>query len=107
MEKTIFAKKRTTKEGKIFYTYLTTLHKKTTDEDITVQVKFREECGQPKADECPMNIVLNDGDMNFTEKNREYTTEDGEIKTIVERTLWVNKWSQGSPYIDESMNDFD
>ena len=106
MEKTIFAKKRTASDGRTFYTYLTKLHKKSTDEDITVQVRFRDECGVPKT--FPCNIILNDGDSNYSEKTTEYTDkETGEIKTVITRTLWVNNWSAGADYVDNSMSDFE
>ena len=69
MEKTIFAKKRSTKDGtRTFNTYFTKLTDTTTGEEFTVQVKFREECGQPKGDECPINIMFDKNDANFTEK---------------------------------------
>lgn len=108
MEKTIFAKKRTNKEGKTFYTYLTKLHKKSTDEDVTVQVKFREDCGAPKGDSCPCNIIFNPEDGNYSEKNEQIVNEEtGEVKEITSRVMWINKWSEGSQYVDESLNDFE
>ena len=57
MQVTIFAKKRNTKEGKVFYTYLTKLTKKDGTE-VTASVKFRDECGSPKPDHCPCNNLL-------------------------------------------------
>lgn len=108
MEKTIFAKKRTNKEGKTFYTYLTKLHKKSTDEDVTVQVKFREDCGVPKGDSCPCNIIINSEDANYSEKTERLVNEEtGEVNEITSRVMWVNKWTEGSQYVDESMNDFE
>lgn len=108
MEKTIFAKKRTTKEGKSFYSYLTRLHKKSTDELVTVQVKFREDCGQPKGEQCPCNIIFNPEDANYTEKVEKLVDEEtGEVKEITSRTMWISKWSEGSQYVDDSMNDFE
>ena len=51
MELTVFAKKRTTTEGKRFYTYLTQLTRKEDGEHVSVQVKFPEGLA-PKADDC-------------------------------------------------------
>ncbi len=108
MEKTIFAKKRTNKEGKTFYTYLTRLHKKSTDELVTVQVKFREECGAPKGDQCPCNIVFAPEDANYNEKLEEVINDEtGEVSEVMSRTLWISKWKEGNKYVDESMVDFE
>ena len=102
MQITIFAKKRNTKEGKVFYTYLTKLMKKDGSE-TTASVKFREECGSPKSDHCPMNIIVEKTDCNFSSKA---TTDEetGEIRTS--NTLWINAWREGDPYVDHSMDDF-
>lgn len=103
MKLTLFAKKRTNKEGKHFYTYLSKLTKKDGNE-ITVSVKFRESCGSPKGDECPCNILVTKKDCNLSENT--YVLEDtGEIATSY--TLWVNNWTMGEKYEDDSLNDFD
>lgn len=101
MEITVFAKKKQTKTGKVFYTYLTTLMKKDGTED-KMEVKFREEAGIP--DSFPCNLVINREDCNVSKKlkNREDTGEVFET-----RTLWVTKWTQGTPYIDTSLDDYD
>lgn len=101
MEISIFAKKRQTKEGKTFYTYLTTL----TNRDgvsVSAQVKFRESCAQPKPESCPRNIVFDKRDGNLSV--REFTNEKGE--TVVSRTLWISAWDEGSPYEDHSLDDY-
>ena len=63
MEITLFAKKRTTKDGKVFHQYLSTLEKRdgTTE---TVRVAFRNVEGNniPKAESCPRNIAFNKED---------------------------------------------
>ena len=102
MQITIFAKKRNTKEGKVFFTYLTKLTKKDGTE-VTASAKFRDECGSPKPDKCPMNILLEKVDCNF---NSKATTDEetGEIRTS--NTLWINNWKEGEPYVDHSMDDF-
>ena len=103
MEIAIFAKKRTTKEGKAFTNYVTTLTRK----DGTTQsmsVKFREECGAPKAEDCPMNITFNREDGNVS--TRSYIRDDtGEM--CVAYTLWLKNWARGAEYVDHSLDDFE
>lgn len=102
MNLTIFSKKCTTRDGKPFYKYLSTLTKKD-GYTLSVQVKFREEAGAPRPDKCPMNIVVDKNDANLS--NREYTRPNtGEIITI--HTLWVAHWTQGEAYVDHSLDDF-
>lgn len=102
MEITIFAKKRTTKEGKSFYNYLSTLTK-IGGEKQTVSVKFREECGSPKAEECPMNIIFDKHDANLSK--HEFIREDtGEA--AYGYTLWLSKWAPGGEYVDNSLDDY-
>ena len=105
MEISLFAKKRTTKEGKVFYQYLTTLTKKdgTTE---TVRVAFREVDGNtiPKAETCPRNIQFSKEHANLA--TTRYTDKDtGEIKE--RKTLWVTAWENGSPYVDTSLDEYD
>ena len=103
MEITIFAKKRTTADGKPFYGYLSTLTRKDGTKQ-TVSVKFRDECGNPKPEKCPMNIVFNKGAANLA--TREFVREDtGEVGTSF--TLWVSAWEPGTPYVDTSLDDFE
>ena len=105
MEKTIFGKKRTTKEGKPFTTYITKMTRKD-GEEITVQVKFREECGVPKT--LPCNIVFDKKDANYSEKIEKYVDEKTqEEKETVRRILWIQNWEEGSEYVDTSMDDFE
>lgn len=103
MEIAIYAKKRTTKDGKLFYSYLSNLTRKdgTTQ---TVAVKFRDECGSPKPEECPMNIEVEKEHMNLA--TSVFTREDtGEPATSYK--LWVSAWKPGSPWVDTSLDDFD
>lgn len=103
MEITVFAKKRTTEDGKkTFYNYLSTLTKKD-GEEVRCSVKFRDECGAPKPEKCPCNIVVDKKNANLSK--REVEKKDGEIVTVY--TLWVSAWENGTPYIDESLNDFE
>lgn len=103
MEITIFAKKRTTKEGKVFYTYLTRLNRKDGFEE-TSQVKFKEPAVAPKPELCPMNIECDKHSMNMSKKILT-DTETGEI--IESRTLWIGAYKEGTPYIDHSMDDYE
>lgn len=110
MKLTIYAKKRTTEEGKSFYTYLTTLTKKT-GEEMKVQVKFRQDCGNPRGEDCPMNIIVPKDKANLAEER--YTASEvdentGEV-TLTTKTnyrLWVAEWSKGEAYRDTSLDEF-
>lgn len=107
MKLTIFAKKRTTEDGKkSFYTYFTKLNKKDGTE-ITSSVKFREDCGQPDGKACPMNIVVDKSDANFNEKGITYEDKDGNVQDAIERVLWISDWKEGEPYVDTSLDEFD
>ena len=107
MELTVFAKKismvdATTKKEKSFTKFLAKLPRKTGDEQ-TVSVKFREECGEPKANECPCNIKIEKSDCNLVRSD--FEKSDGSVYTSF--TLWVSKWNKGAPYVDHSLDDFD
>lgn len=97
---TVFAKKRNTKEGREFTSYLAQLTKKdgTTQ---TMSVKFKDD--GPALEDCPMNIEVERSDMNISKRN--YETEDGE--QAISYTLWVKKWSEGSQWIDSSLDEFE
>ena len=73
MEITIYAKKRTTSEGKSFYSYLSNLTRKDGTKQ-TVSVKFRDDCGNPKPENCPMNIKFDKSDANMA--TREFVRDD-------------------------------
>ena len=102
MELTIFAKKRTTADGKSFVYYLTRLNRKDGEQD-TVQVRFKEDCGAPKLEECPTNIEVKKEDVNLVKKD--FVKADG--STGVSRTMWVANWKQGKPYVDHSLDDYE
>lgn len=104
MEITVFAKKRQSKDGRQFFTYITTMVKKD-GEPLTTAVKFRESCGQPDPKDCPMNIIVDKKNCNFTQKLLE-NEETGQ--TIVSNTLWITDWAPSSnEYVDHSMDDFE
>ena len=99
---TIFAKKRNTKDGKPFATYLTTLTKKT-GELIVVQVRFGAGCPQINSVDCPMNIEVDKKDCNYSEKE----INAGE-ETKISRTLWVKNYEVAEiPFEDRSMDAFE
>lgn len=104
MNVVIFAKKMQTKDGKkTFYNYIGTLKKKDGSED-TVSVKFREECGAPDPKNCPCNITVEKDRANIS--TRDFIREDtGEVITV--NTLWVNAWTEGAPYVDHSLDDYE
>ena len=105
MQATIFAKKMTSKDGRQFNRYITTLTKQDGTE-VVMNVKFQEKCGEPK-DNCPCNIVFDKKDANFREKLEKYTDkETGEAKEALSRTLWISAWEYGEPYVDTSMDEF-
>ena len=104
MQIAIFAKKRTTKEGKTFFQFLTTLEKKNGTTE-TMRVAFRDIEGNsaPKADSCPRNIVIDKDNANVS--TTRYTDNNtGELK--YRKTLWVSKWEPGEPYVDHSLDDY-
>lgn len=104
MQISLFAKKRTTKEGKTFYQFLTTLEKKdgTTE---TMRVAFRDIEGNsvPKADSCPRNIIVDKDNANVS-TTRYTDNETGELK--FRKTLWISKWESGDPYVDHSLDEY-
>lgn len=100
----IFAKERTTHDGRKFVAYTSKLRRKSTGECFTVSVKFRESCGAPEKNNCPCMIGVLKKDCNLA--TRTYTdSETGEIKEVY--TLWVAEWSAAGEYVDTSMDDID
>ena len=102
MELTVFAKKRTTTEGKRFYTYLTQLTRKEDGERVSVQVKFPEGLS-PKADDCPLNITVDKEKANLATKK--VGTDNGEITS---RILWIKEYTiSENPFEDTSLDDYE
>lgn len=107
MKVLIFGKKRQTKDGKTFTAYVSKLPKKDGTE-LTVGVKFREECGSPKLEECPCYVEVDRKDANLSTRSQEITTEDGEVKDVTSHTLWIQAWKPSNEkYVDHSLDDFD
>lgn len=105
MEITLYAKRRTTADGKkSFFSFLTTLTKKD-GTPLTCSVRFTgNDNSEPDPDECPMNIIIEKGDCNLS--SEKYTdNKTGEVRDSFR--LWVKKWSPGSPWRDTSMDEFE
>lgn len=104
MEVTIFGKKKTTGEGKSFAAFIAKLTKKD-GSSVTASVRFREDCGQPKLEECPLNIEFDKKTANLA--TRTYTREDtGEDATSY--TLWISAWKRSANvYVDHSLDEFE
>lgn len=103
MEITIYAKKRTTRDGKkTFFSYLTTLKKKD-GSPCTCAVKFAQPAENPDPEDCPLNILVERKDCNMSVEP--YTNErTGQIQNSYR--LWIKNYTIGTPYVDHSMDDF-
>lgn len=98
---TIFAKKRTTAQGKPFYTFLTQLTRKT-GETETAQVKFPQNLA-PSVEDCPLNIEIDKTKANLSTKK--VNTDRGEV---ISRTLWVKDYAVADiPFEDKSLDDYE
>ncbi len=108
MKVLVFAKKRQTKDGRNFTAYVTKMSRKDGTE-LTAGVKFREECGAPTLEECPCYIEVDKKNANLATRNREIVDEEtGEVRDVVQYTLWVSDWDKSSEeYVDHSLDDFE
>ena len=108
MEITLFAKRCTSRDGRAFVAYKTSLPNRKTGSAITATVKFRRDCPPPSPERCPCNIVVDTSDRSHMDANLargEYTRPDtGEI--ISTYTRWVNRYTDGSKYEDHSVDDY-
>lgn len=103
MEITIFAKKRTTRDGKkSFYSYLTTLTRKD-GTPCTCSVRFTAPAEGPDPLECPCNILVEKADCNMAV---EKYTDDKTGETRESHKLWIRAYKNGAEYVDHSMDDF-
>lgn len=108
MKVLVFAKKRQTKDGRAFTAYVTKMTRKD-GTDLTAGVKFREECGAPTLEECPCYIEVDKKNANLATRNREIVDEEtGEVRDVVQYTLWVSDWDKSpEEYVDHSLDDFE
>lgn len=111
MKITIYAKKRTTKDGKTFHVYLSKLTKKDGTE-TPVTVHFRMTAGLPNPDKCPCVIEFYRKNGNVSKKERHFAKTDvvtGEIyeETSIDTQLWISEYKlcEGE-YTDTSMDEF-
>lgn len=101
MKITVFAKERTGKDNNKFLTYLSKLIKKS-GEEVTVQLKFSEECGRIKKENCPCIIEVDTSDCSYSE--RKVIKDDREITN---RVLWINKYTKTDEvFVDTSADVF-
>ena len=99
-------------QGKKFAAYTARLTNKNTGEEITVTVKFRQDCGGPDLKACPCIIEFPKQAANLAIKDlkdpdgmplvNEATGEEKKSKT-----LWISDWKMVGPYIDHSLDDFE
>lgn len=107
MKALIFAKKRKTSEGKEFYGYIATLTKKDGSEE-TIGCKFKEECGNPKPDSCPLYIEFDKDGGNISTKHETVVNEVGEESKVERKTLWISKYIiSEEKYVDTSLDDYE
>ena len=67
MKITVFAKERKGKDNNTFVSYLSKLTKNT-GEEVTVQIKFSDECGRIKKENCPCIIEAEPCDCSYSER---------------------------------------
>lgn len=101
MKITVFAKERKGKDNNSFLSYLSKLTKNT-GEEVTVQLKFSEECGRIKKENCPCIIEVDTSDCSYSE--RKVVKDD---KEIINRVLWINKYTKTDEvFVDTSASCF-
>lgn len=101
MKITVFCKERNGKDNNKFLSYISKLTKKT-GEEVTVQLKFSEECGKIKKDSCPCIIDVEVSDCSYSE--RKVIKDDREI---INRVLWINKYTKTDDvFVDTSASCF-
>lgn len=105
MKFNVFPKKITAKKtGKVFTKYITTLTNKEGEKFYT-EVKFSDEA-KDKLEFVPCELVVNQGQANFTSKTIHGKDREGNDKDYIRNTLWVNDFAEIHPYIDTSLDDF-
>lgn len=98
----LFAKKVQSKDGGIFYKYLTTLTRKD-GSTFSCQVKFKgDDKNKPDTTKCPMNIIVSRESANLVKR----ALVDKETAEVYDAfTLWVSEWTEGDAYVDHSLDD--
>lgn len=103
MEVTVFAKKRNTATGKVFYNYIATLTNKRTGEGVPVTIRFPQG-EEPQPSDCPLNILVSKDTANISDRHYN-DPATGERRTA--KVLWVKEWTNSdTPFVDDSLKDF-
>lgn len=103
MKVAVFAKKKQTKDGRPFTSYVGKLKKKDGSE-LYVEIKFREECGAPKPEQLPAYIEFDKPEGNLS--TRAYTTQEGDEG--VSFRLWLSGWRfSDEKFEDHSLDEFE
>lgn len=105
MKITLFAKKRTTREGKPFSVYVSKLQKKDgTEQYVTVKYSGDDPAKDFRADLCPLIIDVDRASANLSRKK--HTDDEGnEYESF---TLWVKDYTLSTEkYVDHSLDDFE
>ena len=103
MKINLFGKNRTTLDGKkSVVTYFSTLTKKDGTE-MKVNVKFREDAGQPE--HLPCVIEFEKQDANLSDETYEKEVDGVKVEES-KKVLWVSKFLEYE-YIDNSLDDFE
>lgn len=107
MKALIFAKKRKTSDGKEFFGYIATITDKNGEEQ-TIGAKFKDECGNPKPEACPLYIEFDKDDANISTKKETKVDEVGEESKVEYKTLWISKYIvSDEKYVDHSLDDYE
>lgn len=102
MELTIFCKTMKKKDGGTYPRYISRLTKKN-GEEVSFAVKFEQEAGQPKPENCPCIISVEKEDASYSEKKK--TRDNG--STVIQREMFIKKWSKtDKEWVDNSMDAF-
>lgn len=99
---TLYAKNRTTTQGKPFTIFLATLTRRD-GSTITADVRFKQEAGTPDAKKCPVNIEVDKAACNLSTRAWQSPATGEVIDTY---KLWVSTWKYSDiEYEDHSLDD--
>lgn len=105
MKVTLFRKQGTTKDGRKFNIFVSTLDRKDgTKQYVTVKYSGEDENKQFNANKCPYIIEVDKHNANLQTKH--WTDRNGEIRD--DFVLWVKDYKVSDEvYVDHSLDDFD
>lgn len=105
MKVTLFRKQGTTKDGRKFNIFVTTLNRKDgTKQYATVKYSGGDETKQFNPNKCPyiINVDKKHANIGITH----WTDRNGEVRE--DYTLWVKDYTvSDEEYVDHSLDDFD